>query len=113
MRLVKLGRMALATFWTFIAGAAFAALPPMEEPTRGPGSGIRETAQNHLFDYATMAGLIIAAVGFIVVAYHAIGVFGEVQNGKKKWSDFGLVLTVGIILLIIVIWLLTKGTEIL
>jgi integrating conjugative element membrane protein (TIGR03745 family) len=107
------GRSVLVSFWTFFAGAAIAALPPMEQPTRGAGSGIRETAQNHLFDYGVLAGLLVATVAFIVVAYHAIGVFGEVQNGKKKWGDFGLVISVGIILIIIVIWLLTKAAEIL
>jgi integrating conjugative element membrane protein (TIGR03745 family) len=88
-------------------------LPTMEDPSRGAGSGLRETAQNHIYDWGILAGLVIATIGFIVVSYNAIQVFAEVQAGKKKWADFGLVVIVGVLMLIAVIWLLTKASEIL
>ena len=47
------------------------------------------------------------------MAWHGIAVFSEVQNGKKKWSDFGAVVAVGVILVVVVIWLLSKAADIL
>jgi len=88
-------------------------LPTMEDPSRGQGSGIRQTAQNYLYDGGILIGLVIAVLGFLAVAWHAIAVFSEVQHGKKKWSDFGAVLIIGIVLIILAIWLLTKAAEIL
>ena len=33
--------------------------------------------------------------------------------GVKKWSDFGAVVAVGVILVVVVIWLLSKAADIL
>ena len=54
------------------------------------------------------AGLIVAALGFLGVAYYAIAVFSEVQKGKKTWTDFGAVALVGAIMLVVVFWMLGK-----
>lgn len=54
------------------------------------------------------AGLVVAALGFIGVAYYAIAVFSEVQKGKKTWTDFGAVVLVGAIMLVAVFWMLGK-----
>ncbi len=98
-----------------ISAKANAALPTVEDPTRGQGSGIFETMQNYAYDAAVFAGLLIAVAGFCTVSYYAIQVFAEVQKpgGKKTWGDFGLLIAIGIILLVAVIWLLTKAAEIL
>lgn len=117
MQAVKSIGSKLLVFWsTFVAltGAALAqGLPTMEDPSRGAGSGIRETAQNHLYDGGILIGLVIATMGFLAVAWHGVQVFTEVQNGRKKWSDFGAVMIVGVVLVILVIWFLTKAAEIL
>jgi integrating conjugative element membrane protein, PFL_4702 family len=93
--------------------AVSAALPTVEDPTRGQGSGIFETMQNYSYDAFVFGGLLIAALGFTAVAWHGVHVFSEVQNQKKKWSDFGAVVAVGILLLVVIIWLLTKAADIL
>ncbi|MDR0770562.1 MAG: TIGR03745 family integrating conjugative element membrane protein [Burkholderiales bacterium] len=106
----------LASFGAMVFASAVMAqgsLPTVEDPSRGTGSGIRQTMQNHMYDWGVIAGLAIAAIAFIVVAYYAIQVFTEVQNQKKKWADFGMVLVVGFLLLVLIIWLLTKAAEIL
>ena len=54
------------------------------------------------------AGLVVAALGFLGVAYYAIAVFSEVQKGKKTWTDFGAVALVGAIMLVVVFWMLGK-----
>lgn len=54
------------------------------------------------------AGLVVAALGFLGVAYYAIAVFSEVQKGKKTWTDFGAVALVGVIMLVVVFWMLDK-----
>ncbi|MCE9975889.1 TIGR03745 family integrating conjugative element membrane protein, partial [Escherichia coli] len=63
-------------------------------------------------DGVVLGGLIIAAIAFIVVANAAISTFHEVQDGKKGWSQFGAIVVVGVILLVAVIWLLTKSASI-
>lgn len=54
------------------------------------------------------AGLVVAALGFLAVAYYAIAVFKEVQTGKKTWTDFGAVALVGAVMLVLVFWMLGK-----
>lgn len=103
----------IAVFLLLWTSTSWAALPTVEDPSRGQGKGIFETAKNYAFDASVFVGLAIAAVGFLGVAWHCIQVFSEVQQGKKKWADFGGVFAVGVILLVVVIWLLTKAAEIL
>jgi len=101
-------------FWLFSAlSPALAALPKMEDPSRGQGKGIFETMKNYLYDGAIFGGLLISTVSFMVVAWYAVSVFTEVQKGKKTWADFGMVVMVGVLLVVACIWLLTKAAEIL
>lgn len=101
------------TFCVWFSTGAFAALPEMEAPSRGDSEGIIPTLQNYGFDIVALVALIIAAAAFCGVAYHAYTTFSEVQNGKKTWGQFGLTCGVGAMLLVIIIWLLTKGTGVL
>jgi integrating conjugative element membrane protein (TIGR03745 family) len=105
----------LAWLWfaTFVSSQANAALPQMEAPSRGEGTNIIQTMQNYAFDGAALIGLLISAAAFCGVAYHAYGTFAEVQTGKKTWGQFGLTCTVGALLLVLSIWLLTKAAGIL
>ena len=105
----------LAWLWfaTFVSTQTNAALPQMEAPSRGEGTNIIQTMQNYAFDGAALIGLLISAACFCGVAYHAYGTFAEVQTGKKTWGQFGLTCTVGALLLVLSIWLLTKAAGIL
>ncbi|WP_338523657.1 TIGR03745 family integrating conjugative element membrane protein [Pseudomonas batumici] len=91
----------------------FAALPEMEAPSRGESDSMIQTLQDHAFDIVSLLALAIAAAAFCGVAYHAYTTYSEVQNGKKTWGQFGLTCGVGALLLVIIIWLLTKGTDVL
>lgn len=108
-------RMFLALLWVsaFASSLAQAGLPPMEAPSRGEGTNIIQTIQNYGYDAAALIGLLISTASFCGVAYHAYGSFAEVQTGKKTWGQFGLTCTVGAVLLVLSIWLLTKATGIL
>lgn len=101
------------TFTGVLSTGTHAALPQMEAPSRGEGRGIIQTLQNHGFDVIGLIALAIAAAAFCGVAYHAYGAYSEVQSGKKTWGQFGLTCGVGALLLVIIIWLLTKGTGVL
>ena len=96
-----------------ISMPTFADLPTMEAPSRGEGGGIVETIQNYFFDAVTLAGLVICAIGFLVVAVSAVSTFSEVREGKKKWGDFGMLVLVGVILIVLIIWLVNKASNIL
>ncbi|WP_426139217.1 TIGR03745 family integrating conjugative element membrane protein [Pseudomonas sp. DWP3-1-2] len=96
-----------------MSSLAHAALPEMEAPSRGEGTNIIQTMQNYAYDGAALIGLLISAAAFCGVAYHAYGTFAEVQSGKKTWGQFGLTCTVGALLLVLTIWLLTKAAGIL
>lgn len=107
----------LTRAWLFclllVSSLAQAGLPDMDAPSRGEGSNMIETFKNYIYDYASLVGLVIAVAAFCGVAYHAFGTYSEVQTGKKTWGQFGLTVTVGGVLLVIIIWLLTKAGGIL
>ncbi|MGR3808199.1 TIGR03745 family integrating conjugative element membrane protein [Pasteurella testudinis] len=102
---------ALITLLT--SNTALAALPTMEDPSRGAGKGIIETIKNYAYDAGILAGLLISAVAFYQVASSCLATYREISDGKKKWSDLGMTALVGAILIVIIIWLLTKAADIL
>ncbi len=92
---------------------ATAGLPPTQAPSRGEGNNILQTMQNWGFDGLMLIGLIILGVMFLGVAWHAFGVYHEIHDGKKKWRDLGATATVGVGILGVGIYLVTKATGIL
>ncbi|MBI6907081.1 TIGR03745 family integrating conjugative element membrane protein [Pseudomonas palleroniana] len=92
---------------------SMAALPQSQPPTRGEGSNLMQTMQNYAFDGMSLIGLIVCAVIFIGVAWHAFGVYHEIQHGKKKWADLGATAAVGVAILGVAIFLITRATNIL
>ncbi|MFK4135356.1 integrating conjugative element membrane protein [Pseudomonas luteola] len=91
---------------------AFAAMPTSEAPTKGEGSNMMTTIKNYGFDAITILALALAAGAFLAVAYHANGVYAGIHTKKNTWGDFGLCVGVGGALLVVIIWLLTKATDI-
>ena len=57
--------------------------------------------------------LLVIACMFIGVCYHAYNVYSEIHTGRKTWGEFGLSVSVGAVLLVVGIWLLTQATTIL
>lgn len=96
-----------------LAPLAHAALPTLQDPSRGAGNGILQTLQNYGFDIVLLVALLVIAVMFIGVCYHAYSVYSEIHTGRKTWGDFGVTVSVGAVLLVIGIWLLTNATGIL
>lgn len=72
-----------------------------------------QTMQNYAFDGFMLLGLILLGVMFMGVAWHAFGVYHEIHDGKKKWRDLGSTAAVGVGILGIGIFLVTKATGIL
>jgi integrating conjugative element membrane protein (TIGR03745 family) len=92
---------------------AYAALPVLQNPTRGAGNGILDTLQNYGFDIVLLVALLVISTMFIGVCYHAYSVYSEIHTNRKTWGDFGVTVSVGAVLLVIGIWLLTNATQIL
>lgn len=96
-----------------IAGQALADLPAIEQPTSGGGGG----TYNTMMGYAKMGGLalgLLVCVGaFLAVAHAVITAFHDIRKGKGSWTDFLLYGVVGIILILAVIYLATKASDIL
>lgn len=99
--------------FAFLPTLVLAELPKMEDPSRGAGKGIMETIKNYGYDAAILAGLAIAAFSFYRVASNVVSIYGEISSGKKTWGDLGMHALVGCILLVVVIWLVTKAADIL
>ena len=93
--------------------ASWAALPTMEDPSRGAGSGIMQTLQNRGYDIVLLIALLVVASMFVGVCYHAYTRYSEIHTGRATWGQFGLTVAVGAILLVVGIWLLTKATGVL
>lgn len=98
---------------TLLPSLASAALPAAQPPSRGEGTNLIQTMQNYGFDAFMLIGLVILGVMFLGVAWHAFGVYHEIQDGKKKWRDLGATATVGVGVLGVGIFLVTKATGIL
>ena len=95
------------------AGQALADLPSIEQPTTGGGGG----TYNTMMGYAKMAGLalglLICTSAFLAVAHAIITSFHDIRKGKGSWTEFLLYSVVGIILILAVIYLATKASDIL
>lgn len=103
----------LLVLMLLLPGVALAELPTMEAPSRGEGGGIIQTIQNYAFDAGILVGLIISLLAFLGVAWYSFAVYAEVQGGRKAWRDLGAVVLVGAVLVVAIIWLLTKAATIL
>lgn len=96
-----------------LAAQGQAALPQLEDPSRGTGDGILSTLQNYGYDIVMLVALLVIASMFVGVCYHAYTTYSEIHAGRKTWGQFGLTVAVGALLLVVGIWLLTKATGIL
>jgi len=89
-----------------------AALPSAQAPSRGEGSNWLETLKNYGYDGFMLIALVLCAYCLIVVASHGIGVYHEIHTGKKTWKDLGATVVVGVVLIGLVIFIVTKATGI-
>jgi integrating conjugative element membrane protein (TIGR03745 family) len=90
-----------------------AALPTLESPSRGTGTGIMQTLQNYGYDIVMLIALLVVASMFVGVCYHAYTRYAEIHIGRSTWGQFGLTVAVGAVLLVVGIWLLTEAIGVL
>ncbi|MFO5964069.1 TIGR03745 family integrating conjugative element membrane protein, partial [Pseudomonas aeruginosa] len=76
------------------------------------GQGHMHIIQIFDYDGAMLLALLICVAVFLGVAWHTYGTYHAIHDGKKKWSDLGAGVAVGIGLLILIIYLVTKATTI-
>lgn len=94
-------------------GFVFAALPDAQAPTRGEGTNWLKTIQNYGYDGFMLIGLLLLGGMMVGVASHAYGVYHDIHEGKKKWRDLGLTAVVGVCLIGVGIFMVTKATGVL
>ncbi len=101
---------AMAVLWP---GLAAAALPGAQAPTRGEGTSWLQTIQNYGYDGFMLIGLLLLGGMMVGVSSHAYGVYHDIHEGKKKWRDLGLTAVVGVCLIGVGIFMVTKATGVL
>ena len=90
-------------------------LPSVTTPT-GAAVGTNDyigLIQGYALDSFIVLGLILGTVAFIMVAKNVTKVYGEIGNGKAEWGDMGAHLVGGVLLLVFVVFMLTKAASIL
>ena len=96
-----------------LSPVAHAALPTLQDPSRGAGNGILQTIQNYGYDIVMLVALLVIAAMFVGVCYHAYNTYSEIHVGRKTWGEFGLTVAVGALLLVVGIYLLNNATGVL
>ncbi|MFP1767873.1 TIGR03745 family integrating conjugative element membrane protein [Lonsdalea quercina] len=96
-----------------ISGQALADLPSVEQPTTGGGGGTYNTMMGYAKMGGLALGLLVCVSAFLGVAHAVITSFHDVRKGKGSWTEFLLYGVVGIILILAVIYLVTKASDIL
>ena len=96
-----------------LSPVAHAALPTLQDPSRGAGNGILQTIQNYGYDIVMLVALLVIAAMFTGVCYHAYTTYSEIHVGRKTWGEFGLTVAVGALLLVVGIYLLNNATGVL
>jgi len=71
------------------------------------------TLQNYGYDIVLLVALLVISAMFVGVCYHAYNSYSEIHTGRRTWGDFGMTVSVGAILLVVGIWLLTTATGVL
>jgi integrating conjugative element membrane protein (TIGR03745 family) len=104
---------AASVAFVLLPGLAAAALPGSQAPTRGEGTSWLQTIQNYGYDGFMLLGLFLLGGMMVGVASHAYGVYHDIHEGKKKWRDLGLTAVVGICLIGVGIFMVTKATGVL
>lgn len=96
------------------AAPAMAQLPTTAPPSRGTTAGSYiQLLQDYAFDIFVMIGLVVATLAFFAVSKSTMGAYGEVQDGKGTWGQFGMNAGAGVLLLVFVVFLLTEAAAIL
>ena len=108
-----LGAILAPTAAALPAAVQAAGLPAVQDPSRGAGNGIIQTLQNYGFDIVLLVALLVISAMFVGVCYHAYNSYSEIHTGRKTWGEFGLTVSVGAMLLVVGIWLLTTATGVL
>lgn len=88
-------------------------LPPVEQPTTGGGGGTYNTVMGYIKMGGLALGLIVCFAAFIAVAHAVITSFHDIRRGKGNWTEFLAYLVVGIGVILLVIYLATKASDIL
>lgn len=92
---------------------AHAALPTVTQPTNAAGSGnYLGMIKAYSAETIVVIGLILAASVFVLVVKNAMTVYSEIGTGKKQWSDLAMHVTIGGILLVVAVYLLTESKNV-
>ncbi|EBV2165552.1 TIGR03745 family integrating conjugative element membrane protein [Salmonella enterica subsp. enterica serovar Eastbourne] len=94
------------------AGQALADLPQVEQPTGGGGSGTWGAFMGYIKQGALALGLFVCVAALIAVAHAVITSFHDIRIGKGTWSQFLGFLVVGIIVILLVIYLANKASDV-
>lgn len=94
-----------------IINSAYAALPDVQDPSQGRGSGYFDTIRGYIYDGAIVVGLVFCSAALLVVAKNSITEFSNIGDGRGTWTKFGAFVVIGIVLIVAVIWLVSNSID--
>ena len=91
---------------------AHAALPEMQSSGNAEEGNFLQMMMEYAGKAFVVLGIVVVAAAFMAVGRNALGVYAEIGDGRKKWSDLGVHVLVGGCLLVVTVFLAHQAVNV-
>lgn len=94
--------------WLALSPLAFIGVARAEDPT-GAGAAVLTQVRSLFSEGVNIGLLLLAAVGFLLVAWATLSKFNEARRGRADWGEVAVPFVFGAALLVFIGYLVTEG----